>query len=126
MINGKDKKYAKLLYDLDFKLQQENRGNIDWFQNIKSILNHRGLSKIWLEQTTQSTKWLKAKFKLTLIDKFKKNWQSTVLSSPKALNYRMYKGELKLENYFDVLSKKDAIILCRFRICNNHLSSIGW
>ena len=28
LINGKDKKYAKLLYDLDFKLQQANRGNI--------------------------------------------------------------------------------------------------
>ena len=28
LINGKDKKYAKLLYDLGFKLQQENRGNI--------------------------------------------------------------------------------------------------
>ena len=37
LINGKDKKYAKLLYDLGFKLQQENRGNIGWFENIKSI-----------------------------------------------------------------------------------------
>ena len=63
LINGKDKKYAKLLYDLGFKLQQENRGIIAWFENIKSILNHTGLSNIWLEQTTHRTKWLKAKIK---------------------------------------------------------------
>ena len=50
------KKYAKLLYDLGFKLQQENRGNIVWFENIKRILNHSGLSNIWLEQNTHSTK----------------------------------------------------------------------
>ena len=56
-----------------------------------------------------------------MTDQFKQNWQSTVQSSPKALNYRMYKDELKLENYFNVLSKKDAITLCRFRICNHHL-----
>ena len=61
-------------------------------------------------------------FKLTLTDQFKQNWQSTVQSSPKALNYRMYKDELKLENYdLNVLSKKDAITLCRFCICNHHL-----
>ena len=60
-------------------------------------------------------------FKLTLTDQFKQNWQPTVQSSPKALNYRMYKDELKLENYFNVLSKIDAITLCRFRICNHHL-----
>ena len=57
-----------------FKLQQENRGNFGWFENIKSILNHSGLSNIWLEQTTHSTKWLKAKIKLTLTDQFKQNW----------------------------------------------------
>ena len=39
LINGKDKKYAKLLYDLGFKSQQENRGNIGWFENIRSISN---------------------------------------------------------------------------------------
>ena len=56
----------------------------------KSILNHRGLSNIWLEQTTHSKKWLKAKIKLTLTDQFKQNWQSTVQSSPNAMNYCMY------------------------------------
>ena len=74
LINGKDKKYAKLLYELGFKLQQENRGNIGWFENIKSFLNHSGLCNIWLERTTHSTKWLKANIKLRLTDQFKQNW----------------------------------------------------
>ena len=56
------------------------------------------------------------KIKLTLTDQFKQNWQSTVQSSPNALNYCMYKDELKLEDYFNVLKKKMPL-LC----CNHHL-----
>ena len=76
------------------------------FENIKSILNSSGLSNIWLEQTTHSTKWLKAKIKLALTDQFKQNWQSTVQSSPKALNYRMYKDEKKIRELLQCAFKK--------------------
>ena len=62
------------------------------FSNFAAI---ERLSNIWLEQTTHNTKWLKAKIKLTLTDQFKQNWQFTVQSSPKALNYRIYIDELK-------------------------------
>ena len=44
------------------------------FSNFAAI---ERLSNIWLEQTTHSTKWLKAKIKLTLTAQFKQNWQST-------------------------------------------------
>ena len=81
-------------YDLGFRLQQENKGNSHWFENIRCILNHNGLSNIWLEQTTQSPKCLKANIKLTLTDQFKQeDCQFTVVSSPKALNHRICKDE---------------------------------
>ena len=38
---------------------------------------------------------IKVTIKLTLTDQFKQNWQFTVQSSPKALNYRVNKDELK-------------------------------
>ena len=38
MITGKDKKYAKLLYDLGFKLQQENRGSIGCHLHAVTLL----------------------------------------------------------------------------------------
>lgn len=46
----------------------------------------------WNKQ--HNMKWVKTKIKLTLIDQFKQNWKSTVHSSPKALNYRIYKAEI--------------------------------
>ena len=44
LINGKEKKICS--YDLGFRLQQKNKGNSHWFENIKCILNHNGLSNI--------------------------------------------------------------------------------
>lgn len=74
-----------------------------------------------MNKTQLILKWLKAKVKLTLIDQFKQSWQSFLQTSPKALNYRLYKDELKFENYNNILLKKDLITFCRFRTCNHHL-----
>ena len=46
----------------------------------------------WNKQ--HNMKRVNTKIELTLIDQFKQNWKSTVHSSPKALNYRMYKAEI--------------------------------
>lgn len=121
ILTGKDTKIAKLIYDLGICMNHEVGGKIPWYENIKHILNNCGLSNIWINQTIHNSQWLKAKIKLTLVDQFKQNWQSILQSSPKALNYRIYKEELKFEHYFDTLSKKDAITFCRFRTCNHHL-----
>ena len=37
------------------------------------------------------------------------------------MNYRIYKNELFFENYFQILSIKDAHTFCRFRTCNHYL-----
>ena len=87
-------------------------------------MNKCGLTNIWQNQFSSALiniKWIKAKVKLTLIDQFKQSWYSNLDNSPKALNYRIYKHELKFENYLDILTKKDAITFCKFRTCNTYL-----
>ena len=36
-------------------------------------------------------------------------------------NYKLFKGELKFENYLDILEDKDKFTLCRFRTTNHRL-----
>lgn len=103
ILTGKDTKIAKLIYDLGICMNHEIGGKMLWYENIKHILNICGLSNIWIDQTIHNSKWLKAKIKLTLIDQFKQNWQSILQSSAKALNYRIYKEELKFEHCLDTL-----------------------
>ena len=106
-----------------FMTETLNRGKFCWFEYMKNILNHSGFSNNWLEKTTYNTKWLKAKIGFTLTDQFKQNWQITFQSFPNALDYKIYyKDELKLEkNLLLRAFKRDAITMCKFRICNHHL-----
>ena len=121
LISGKSIKLANLLYKASYQINENSVTKISWIENIKQILNYCGLSNIWLNQSFPNKNWLKSKVKLTLIDQFKQSWESTVENSPKSLNYRIFKEELKFENYLNILSKKDAITLLKFRICNHHL-----
>jgi hypothetical protein len=41
-------------------------------------------------------------------------------TSSKGANYKLFKGELKFENYLDILEDKDKT-LCRFRTTNHRL-----
>jgi hypothetical protein len=83
---------ANIFYKLWFNVNQELGGKLEWFENIKNILNNWGISNVWVNQYVANR---------TLIDQFKQNWQATVQTSPKALNYRIYKNELFLEKYFN-------------------------
>jgi hypothetical protein len=40
---------------------------------------------------------------------------------PKALNYRIFKENFEIENYFRVLEDKDIYTLCKFRTTNHKL-----
>ena len=45
----------------------------------------------------------------------------SVDKSPKALNYRLYKKGVSLENYLEILKDNDLFLLCRFRTSNHRL-----
>ena len=38
--------------------------------------------------------------KFNLIEKYKDSWKHFIFDTPKCLNYRIFKQELKLEKYF--------------------------
>jgi hypothetical protein len=44
-----------------------------------------------------------------------------LMISSKGGNYKLFKGELKFQNYLDILEDKDKFTLCRFRTTNHRL-----
>jgi hypothetical protein len=55
-----------------------------------------------------------------IIDQLKQIWNSSIETSSKGGNYKLFKGELKFENYLDILEDKDKFTLCRFRTTNQN------
>lgn len=92
-----------------------------WDKQVKCILNECGLSYIWESHQWLNVKGLDKEVKRILKDQFLQNWNSTIQNSPKCLNYRIFKENLELEPYINILQPKYFKILCRFRTCNMKL-----
>ena len=66
--------------------------------------------------------WLIGGIRMRLSDQFKHNRHSSLQISLKALNYRLFKSDFKLEDYLDVVNeKKNIFTFCRFRTSNHRL-----
>ena len=63
-------------------------------------------------------KWLKLVVKNNLVDQFKQTWTSKIEHSSKGDNYKLYKHDLKFEDYLDVLDDKDKFLLVKFKTSN--------
>ena len=72
-------------------------------------------------QNVYSVNWFKASIKLRFQDQFEQLWYSNIQTSPKGLVYKLYNEKLIFEKYFEILSDKDYITLCRFRTLNHAL-----
>jgi hypothetical protein len=47
--------------------------------------------------------WLKLVVNINLVDQFKQTWTSMIENSPKGDNYKLFKHDLKFEDYLDLL-----------------------
>jgi hypothetical protein len=71
--------------------------SIPWLKSAKSILDECGLSYVWTNQYFVSVTLLYNIVKQIVINQFKQIWYSNLQSSPKALNYHMFREQLELE-----------------------------
>ena len=49
--------------------------------------------------------------KNNLINQFKQIWNSSIETSSKGGNYKLFKGEFKFDNYLDILEDKDKLYI---------------
>lgn len=121
LLNSKQEKFSRVLYNLLYCLNTNQNVRIKWIENVKNIFNTCGFNYVWETQNFINKNWLKSIVKQRLIDQFLQDWYSLVQNSPKSTNYRIFKTELKFEEYFNILDIKNAIVLCRFRTTNHKL-----
>jgi hypothetical protein len=93
------------LYIKDF--QNENF-TCAWLNKIRCILNDCGMPYIWNMQNCISDKWLKLVVKNNLVDQFKQTWTSMIENSS---NNKLFKHDVKFEDYLDVLDDKEKFFL---------------
>ena len=73
------------------------------------ILNSCGLSYVWIYQDFRNINWLKTFINDTLKKQYVQEWSSTVESSSKCLNYRIFKTNFILEGYLLTTGAKPAL-----------------
>ena len=109
--------YKMLQEDADRNL---NYGGKNWAAQIKSILQQHGLEYVWQLQSEIEIPF--ETIKLRIFDTYKQNWYSAIHNSPRLQSYSIFKHQLELEKYLDVIhEKKSQISLSRFRTSSHDL-----
>lgn len=126
LINGKRDKISYKLYQILFAMHQRDLFHSKWLLAIKNTLMETDNDYFWLFQNdVQVPGGISKVVKTKLIGNYKTQWKDSVYVSPKCLNYRIYKQDLKFENYFSFLPEDLAIAFCHFRTLN-HKMPIEW
>ena len=93
-----------------------------WLIIIEIILNECGLSYVWTNQAYNGPRVsLLSLIDYRLQDQFFQTWWAKVNESNKCIHYRIFKTELKLENFYIELSDYSLQTIINLRLRNNHL-----
>ena len=118
LLEGKQNKLSYIFYKLTRLMHGSDQQDFTskWIHTIKTSLDSAGLSYIWdHEMNGYCSRYVKLCFKQRQDDIYQQNWYSELNKHPKCYFYRMFKYELKLENYLCKLSPRDACIITKYR-----------
>ena len=121
LVNSKPNKLSHIMYNL---LRAETNSGIyehKWIKHMQKILQEAGRADVWLTQTINNTNAFKASVKRTLLDQNIQQWHTLLDISSKGKNYRIFKSDIRLENYLLKFPKKLYYPLIRFRTTNHKL-----
>lgn len=122
IITGSNHKLSNIMFRVTKALHENPSNNLSfpWIEHIHMILDRAGMGHIWSEAPCNINKpWLKQTLKVRLQDISRQNWNDIVQNDPKYTFYRLFKDELKFEDYLINLDKSNKLALLKFR-CRNH------
>ena len=122
LVTYQGNKVSCILYNLFFKKYEKGEHISKWLIFIKSALDMSGMTDIWLTQGQFiSTECLKSRMKCSVTDQFKQVWNDSVSTSNSCTYYKVFKTELKCENYLTTLAPKYRKFFTKFRCRNSKL-----
>ena len=122
ILNGNSNRISTVLYKILHHLNENGMYFSQWLNDIRMTLQNCGLDQYWDNQfDIPHLNSMKVRVKTALQNRYVQNWKTEVDLLSKCLNYRIYKDEFKLENYFVKLPASLANFYCRFRSMNHRL-----
>ena len=91
---------ASSLYKLILNLNEQGKIKSKWLIHVKHLVSSNGFGNIWDNHTEINPKWFVKSFKQKLIDQYFQNWNSLVDKSSTGINYRIFKDNFQINNYF--------------------------
>ena len=101
ILNGKT---SKLSYQVYLYMLNTNEQEYKWVKCIQTILNEVGRQDIWLRQTYSVPRLTGKIIKPILTDHFSQNLNNLLQNSSKAINYFLYKDNIKQETFITMLN----------------------
>ena len=100
--------------------QLGNEFPCQWIYFLKATFENAGHGNIWIDQGRRlSLNQILRVMKAKISDINLQNWRAKSWENRICTNYRIFKDDLEMEKYFELLDHKDAVILSRFR-CRSH------
>lgn len=118
---NKPSKISFLMYKM---LRADYESNIyehKWIRSIKGILESVGRNDFWLQENQTQLSEVKSIVFQTLLDQYKQKWRSTLDTSSKSYNYKLFKTEIELEHYLTHLPRPVYLPIIKFRTSNHRL-----
>ena len=121
LLSGNQLKFSALLYKVMFNDYIVNGTEYKWIITIKTILDNLGMGNIWLSQTFTSVNCLSQHIKQRQCDQYLQIWRSNMSLSSRGKTYQIYKEQISLERYFNLLPDKLWKPILKFRTSNYYL-----
>ena len=120
ILNGNSNRISTVLYKILHHLNENGMYFFQWLNDIRMKLQNCGLDQYWGNQfEILHFNSMEVRVKTALQNRYVLNWKAEVYLLSKCLNYRIYKDEFKIGNYFVKLPTSLANFYCRLR-CMNH------
>ena len=81
-------KLSAVIYNLCYKMTHVYELECKWLKFVQNILNKCDMPYTWNTQTFINSNWIVNEVKLSLKDKFKQSWYTSIQNSPTTLIYR--------------------------------------
>ena len=110
------------------QLKKKYYHTVTWLKFEQNILNECGMPYIWYTHTFINSYWIVNAVKLSLKDKFKQSWNTSIQNSPKTFFSLILQGSIEIwKKYLEILDRKYLYDLFKLRTRNHKLPiECGW
>ena len=121
LIDFNTNRLSNMMYNILYTLYELRRCKSKWLTTIKTLITKNGFGNIWMNPNDFPRKWFQSSFKQKIKDQYIQEWNSLVSISSSGVNYKIFKNQFGLNNYFLKLNNKQCRILTAFRTRNHKL-----